>query len=151
MPSGAFTPVDPDFAARIRASFARQTFMQTLGVSIALLEPGRCELTMPFHPGFCQQHGFLHAGAVTTVSDTACGYAAYSLMPADSSVLTVEFKQNLLAPAVGKLLVARAAVIRSGRNISVAQADAFVVRQGVEKQIGVMTATLMCMHGTPET
>lgn len=151
MPDKVFTPVDPNFAERVRASFARQTFMRTLGVTVTLLEPGRCELTMPFHPGFCQQHGYLHAGVVTSVSDSACGYAAYSLMPADSSVLSIEFKQNLLAPAIGETLIARAAVIRSGRNISVAQADAYVVRQGVEKQIGVMTATLMCLHGSSDT
>lgn len=148
MPTPA--PADPDFAARVRASFARQTIMRTLGVSMTGLEPGWCELTLPFRPDLCQQHGFLHAGVVTTVSDSAAGYAAYSLMPADSSVLSIEFKQNLLAPAVGDRLVARARVVRAGRNISVVAAEAFAVTDGREKQVGLMQATMMCMHGTPD-
>jgi uncharacterized protein (TIGR00369 family) len=103
-----FQPKDPNFADRVRASFARQRMMQTLGVEIAQLAPGEIELAMPYGVAFTQQHGFIHAGVMATVLDSACGYAAYSLMPADAAVLTVEFKINLLAPAKGERFLFRA-------------------------------------------
>ncbi len=145
-----FVPADPNFDPRVRASFERQTFMRTLGVRMTALTPGKCELTLPYQPSLCQQHGFLHAGVVTTVSDTAAGYAAFSLMPADSSVLSVEYKQNLLAPAVGDELIARGEVIRAGRNITVVLTHAYTRREGTEKLVGLLQATIMCMHGMQE-
>mgnify|MGYP001239580030 CR=1 FL=1 len=151
MPADSFTPADPAFETRVRDSFARQQVMHTLGVEMAGLTPGRCELRMPFAPAFTQQHGFLHAGIVTTVADSAAGYAAYSLMPAESSVLTVEFKQNLLAPAAGRLLIARAAVVRPGRQISVVQSETFVADEGGrEKAVALMQATMICLPGRPD-
>ncbi|MGC2855580.1 PaaI family thioesterase [Novispirillum sp. DQ9] len=142
-----FEPQDPDFKARTRASFDRQAMMKTLGVEMTVIEPGRCELVMPFNRDFTQQHGFLHAGAVTTVADSAAGYAAFSLMPADSSVLSIEFKQNLLSPAIGDKLIARAEVVRAGKTITVVDCRAFMVNKGQEKLVGMMVATMMCMHG----
>ncbi|MFC3229658.1 PaaI family thioesterase [Marinibaculum pumilum] len=151
MSPDTFGPADPGFETRVRDSFARQQVMRTLGVAMAALTPGRCELQMPFAPAFTQQHGFLHAGIVTTVADSAAGYAAYSLMPEDSSVLTVEFKQNLLAPAAGRLLIARAAVVRPGRQLSVVQSEAFVAdAAGTEKAIALMQATMICLPGRPD-
>src|SRR5215472_5988246 len=109
-----FVPKDPLFAERVRASFARQRAMHTLGVEITRLAPGEIELTMPYEAAFTQQHGFIHAGILATVLDSACGYAAFSLMPADAAVLTVEFKTNLLAPAKGERFLFRAQVVKAG-------------------------------------
>lgn len=142
-----FVPQDPDFAAKTRASFDRQAIMKTMGVEMTSVEAGRCELVMQFHPDFTQQHGYLHAGAVTTVADSAAGYAAFTLMPANSSVLSIEFKQNLLSPAAGEALIARGEVVRAGRTITVVEARAFMRKDGAEKLIGIMVATMMCMHG----
>lgn len=142
-----FKAQDPDFEARTRASFDRQAMMKTLGVEMTTVEAGRCELVMPFNSAFTQQHGFLHAGTVTTVADSAAGYAAYTLMPADASVLSIEFKQNLLSPAIGDTLIARAEVVRAGKTITVVEARAYMVNEGREKLIGMMVATMMCMHG----
>jgi uncharacterized protein (TIGR00369 family) len=111
-----FVPKDPNFAARVRASFARQQVMQTLGVEMVGLHAGLIELTMPFASNFTQQHGFIHAGIIATVLDSACGYAAFSLMPAEASVLTVEFKTNLIAPAKGVQFAFRAHVIKPGKT-----------------------------------
>lgn len=138
-----FVPKDPEFEARVRSSFARQTLMRTIGAEIASVEPGRCEIAMRSRPDLCQQHGFVHAGITTTLADTAAGYAAYSLMPAGSSVLTVEFKVNLLAPAVGERLVARAVVERAGKTLSVVRSE--VLADG-ERPVALMQATMMCMR-----
>ena len=147
----AFAPADPGFDARVRDSFARQQVMRTLGVEMTGLSPGHCELRMPFADAFTQQHGFLHAGIVTTVADSAAGYAAFSLMPAEATVLTVEFKQNLLAPAEGRLLIARAHVVRPGRQLSVVQSESFVqAPDGTEKPVALMQATMVCLTGRPD-
>jgi uncharacterized protein (TIGR00369 family) len=140
-----FAPADPDYSDRVRASFARQTFLATIGAELTRLEPGCCELTLPFRPDLCQQHGFHHAGVTSTLADTACGYAAFSLMPAGSAVLTVEFKLNLLAPAAGERFVARAKVERPGRTLTVAAAEVLAIEGGVEKKIALMVATLICL------
>src|SRR3984885_2386847 len=123
----SFQPNDANFADRVRASFARQPAMQTLGVAIARLAPGEIELTMPYELAFTQQHGFIHAGIITTALDSACGYAAFSLMPADAAVLTVEFKTNLLAPAKGDRFLFRAHVVKPGRTLTVCEAQALAV------------------------
>ena len=112
---------------------------------MAELEPGRCVLEMPVRPDLCQQNGFVHAGATTAIADTAAGYAAYSLMPAEANVLTVEFKMNLLNPAEGEALIARAQVIKPGRTLMVVRSDVFGVRAGEEKQVATMLATMMCL------
>jgi uncharacterized protein (TIGR00369 family) len=144
-----FTPADTDYAARIRSSFARQTVMTTLGAALGRIAAGEVEIALHSRPDLVQQHGFLHAGILATVLDSACGYAAYSLMPADAAVLSVEFKINLLAPALGERFVARARVVRPGRTITVCLADALAVHEGREKPIATMLGTMMCVRGNP--
>jgi uncharacterized protein (TIGR00369 family) len=146
----SFQPNDAHFADRVRASFARQRTMQTLGVTIAHLEPGTIELAMPYRPEYTQQHGFIHAGIVTTALDSACGYAAFSLMPADAAVLTVEFKTNLLAPAKGDRFRFRARVVKPGRTLTVCDAQAFALDGGAdERLIATMAGTLMALFERP--
>lgn len=140
-------PTDPNFAERVRSSFARQRAMATLGITLARIEPGEVELRIPYQEGLTQQHGFLHAGITATMADSACGYAAFTLMPADAAVLSVEYKINLLAPAQGEEFVARARVLRPGRTLSVCSADVVAVRGGRETPIAVMQATIMALHG----
>lgn len=120
-----FEPRDRDFEKKVRESFGRQKVMQMIGARLSFIAPGSCGIELPFREDLTQQHGYLHAGIVTTVLDSACGYAAFSLMPAGSSVLSVEFKVNLLAPAKGDLLHVRAEVKRAGRTLTVCNADAF--------------------------
>lgn len=138
-------PKDPEYQARVRASFDRQQAMRTLGIEIARLEPGEIELTMPYSPAYTQQHGFVHAGVIATALDSACGYAAFSLMPGDAAVLTVEFKVNLLAPAKGERFVFRSRVVKPGRTITVCDAQAVAVDAGAEKLVATMTGTMMAV------
>jgi len=146
---GEFTPVDPGFEARVRASFARQAVMGSFGAQLAQVEPGAVAIAWPFRADLTQQHGFLHAGILATMLDSACGYAAYSLMPADAAVLAVEFKINLLAPAQGERFVARARVIRAGRTLTVCEADAFAIQDQGEKRIAHMVGTIMGVRDNP--
>ena len=140
-------PKDPNFAARVRASFTRQQIMQTLGVEIVDVHAGRIELTMPFASSFTQQHGFIHAGIIATVLDSACGYAAFSLMPAEAAVLTVEFKINLIAPAKGEQFAFRAHVLKPGKTLSVCDARAFASdRNHAERLVATMTGTLIAVY-----
>jgi uncharacterized protein (TIGR00369 family) len=138
-------PKDTEFEARVRASFARQTAMATLGIEIVSVRAGEVELRMPYAADYTQQHGFVHAGIITTALDTACGYAAFSLMPDNAAVLTVEFKTNLLAPARGDYFLFRAHVVKPGRTITVCDAQAFAVDGGREKLVATMTGTLMAL------
>jgi uncharacterized protein (TIGR00369 family) len=140
-----FNPKDANFDARVRTSFSRQTAMATLGIEIVDLKPGEIELRMPYAIAYTQQHGFVHAGIITTALDTACGYAAFSLMPDDAAVLTVEFKTNLVAPARGDHFLFRARVLKPGRTITVCDAQAFAAEQGKEKLVATMTGTLMAL------
>jgi len=145
-----FQPKDPQFAARVRASFARQRTMQTLGVEIIRLDPGEIELAMPYEAAFTQQHGFIHAGVMATVLDSACGYAAFSLMPADAAVLTVEFKTNLLAPAKGERFLFRAHVVKPGRTLTVCDGRAFAVENSAdERLVATINGTLMAVFDRP--
>jgi uncharacterized protein (TIGR00369 family) len=141
-----FVPIDPNFDARVRESFARQRVMQSLGIVIERLAPGEIELAMPYAEAYTQQHGFMHAGIMTTALDSACGYAAFSLMPADADVLTIEFKTNLLAPAKGSRFTFRARVIKPGRTITVCDAQAYVYGDDGEKLVATMTGTLMALQ-----
>lgn len=140
-------PLDPGFAERVRASFARQRLMATLGAELTRVDPGLVEVELPFREDLTQQHGFLHAGVVTAVVDSACGYAALTLMPPGAAVLSVEFKVNLLAPAAGERLIARARVIRSGRTLTVVSGDAFMVAAGEERHTATMLATMIAAAG----
>ena len=140
-----FLPKDPDFQQRVRASFARQKVMHTLAVEITHLEPGEIELGMPHDSAYTQQHGFVHAGILTTALDSACGYAAFSLMPAEAAVLTVEFKTNLLAPAEGDRFLFRARVVKPGKTLTVCEGQAFALAGNNEKLVASMTGTLMAL------
>jgi uncharacterized protein (TIGR00369 family) len=143
-------PRDPAWEAKVRDSFARQTAMHTIGARIAALAPGYCEIELPYRRDLCQQHGYLHAGITTTIADSAAGYAAYSLMPPDASVLTVEFKVNLMAPAAGERFLARGSVVRPGRTLVVVEAEVVAQEKGQEKPIAQLLATMMCLEGTPD-
>jgi uncharacterized protein (TIGR00369 family) len=127
---------------RIRDSFARQEFMHTIGGTLASVKPGTVELRLPVRPDILQQHGFVHAGAVSALADTAAGYAAMSLLDEGVEVLTAEFKINLLAPGKGETLIARARVMRSGRHLSVSACDVFAVTGSEEKCIATLLATI---------
>ena len=134
-----------EMVARIRASFERQQMMQTIGATLETVAAGRAEIGLPFRAELTQQDGYLHAGVVATIADSACGYAAYTLMPADGSVLTVEYKINLLSPARGDRFVARATVLRPGRTLTVAQADVFACTGDDEVRTATMLATLIAL------
>jgi uncharacterized protein (TIGR00369 family) len=141
------TPPDPAYESRVRASFHAQPAMATIGARLTRVAPGEVDVELPFRADLTQQHGFLHAGIVATVLDSACGYAAFTLMPADAGVLSIEFKVNLLAPAQGERILVRGRVVRAGRTISVCQGDAFAVRDGQERHVATMTATMMAVIG----
>lgn len=145
--STPFQPQDPDFAERVRASFARQAAMTTIGATLAEVQPGRVVITMPWAAHLTQQHGFLHAGMVSTALDSACGYAGFTLMPADAAVLTIEFKINLLAPAQGEHFRMVGTVIKPGRTVTVCEGHAYAVHQGQEKLVATMGCTLMAVLG----
>jgi uncharacterized protein (TIGR00369 family) len=142
-----FTPPDPNYAQRVRASFERQAAMATIGASLAAVEPGRVVIELPWAQPLTQQHGFLHAGMVATALDSACGYAGFSLMPLDAAVLTIEFKINLLAPAKGERFRMEGLVLKPGRTITVAEGRAYALDGGQEKLIATMNATLMAVVG----
>jgi uncharacterized protein (TIGR00369 family) len=145
------TPADADFAQRVLDSFARQAVMKTLGATLNTVEPGRVVIEMAQREALTQQHGFLHAGIVSTALDSACGYAAFSLMPADAAVLTVEFKVNLLAPARGPQFRFEGRVTKAGRTISVVDGRAWqrASDDAEESLIATMTATVMTVQGRP--
>jgi uncharacterized protein (TIGR00369 family) len=146
MESRHFDISDPEYEARVRASFDRQRLMRTIGASLTSVAPGEVAITLPFRDDLTQQHGFVHAGIVTTIVDNACGYAALSVMPPSTGVLTVEYKVNLLAPAVGTHLIARGRVTRPGRTIVVCSGDVQAVREGEEHLVAVMLATMMVVR-----
>ena len=135
--------IEPALVARIEASFGKQAFMTTLGARLARVAPGEVEIAMPVSGHLCQQHGFVHAGAVSTIADSAAGYAALTTMPAGNGVLTAEFKINLLSPATGDELVAKGRVVKAGRTLTLAMAEVFAVTDGRPKLCAVLTATLM--------
>src|ERR1700687_2140801 len=143
MPS--FEPKNPDFRAIAAATFDSQRAMRTLGISIARLEAGEVKLSMPYSPQLTQQNGFVHAGIITAGLDTACGIAAFTLMPPGCDILTVEFKTNLLAPAKGERFAFRASVVKPGRTLTVCEARAFAQAGGSETLIATMTGTLMAL------
>ena len=132
---------------RIRSSFAKQGLMATLGANLGSVEPGKVEVVLIPCPAVSQQHGFVHAGAVSAIADSAAGYAGLSLMPPGRGVLTTEFKINLVAPAVGERIIARGEVVKSGRTLTLAQAKVFTQSGGQEKLVALLTATLMAIAG----
>ncbi len=149
-PEPRFEPRDPQWAEKVGASFARQTVMTLIGASLADIRPGWCEIRLPYRADLCQQHGYFHAGIIATVVDSAAGYAGFSLMPPNASVLSVEFKINLLAPGDGDLLIATGEVIKPGKNLVIARGDAWVVKAMKTTHCATMQQTLMTMHGKPD-
>ena len=144
----SFEAKDPNFERRVRDSFDRQRVMDHLGARLVRVGPGTVEIEIARRDELTQQHGFVHAGIVSTVLDSACGYAAFSLMDAEAGVLTVEYKVNLLAPADGDLVVARGEVVRPGRTLTVCRGEAFVrAADGTERAVAAMQATIMAIHG----
>jgi uncharacterized protein (TIGR00369 family) len=146
-----FEPQDPDFASRVRGSFERQKVMGTLGANLTKVLPGHVEIELPFRDDLTQHHGYLHAGVVTTIVDSACGYAAMALMPADATVLTVEYKVNFLSPATGERVVARGRVTKPGRTLTVCAGEVFALSDGSEKLIATMLATMMAVRERAES
>ncbi|MBN8469923.1 PaaI family thioesterase [Corallococcus exiguus] len=140
-----FTPADAAFEQRVRDSFARQRVMNTIGASLTSVSPGEVVIELPFREDLTQQHGYLHAAIVTAIVDSACGYAAYSLMPVDAAVLTVEYKVNFLAPAAGRKFIAQGRVTKPGRTLTVTTGDVFAETDAGLKPIATMLATMMAV------
>ena len=144
--------MDVDVEPRVRQSFARQTYMAAIGAELVHVAVGEVDIALPFSDELTQQDGYLHAGVVAGAVDSACGYAALTMMDAGAEVLTVEFKINLLAPAAGESLIARGRVVRAGRRLVVCRGDAVMVTRGQEKHVATLTATLISMmQGSSET
>ncbi len=141
-----FRPYDPDYITKVETSFAKQNAMHTLGLQLIDVQAGALVLEMPYNKELTQQNGFIHAGIITTALDSACGYAAFSLMKPEAAVLTVEFKTNLLAPAEGERFIFRAEVLKPGRTLTISEAKAYAVKDDREKLIASMTATLMAVY-----
>jgi uncharacterized protein (TIGR00369 family) len=143
-------PPNPSYGEEIEQSFARQTIMTLIGARLSRVEPGVVEINLPYRADLAQQHGYLHAGIVTTIADSACGYAAYSLMPPGSEVLSVEFKVNLLRPAKAQMFVATAEVIKSGKTLTVVRADVVGLTGEHRELVATMVGTMMCLaNSTP--
>jgi uncharacterized protein (TIGR00369 family) len=145
-----YVPANPQFAERVRASFARQAAMTLIGASMTDVEPGRCVIELPVRDDLGQQHGYVHGGVVGMIADSAGGYAAFTLMPPDASVLTVEYKINMLAPAAGELLIATGEVLKPGKTLSIVRAEVVAVAGGKRTRVAAMQQTLMVMHGVAE-
>jgi uncharacterized protein (TIGR00369 family) len=142
---GAFEPTNPDYHAAATALFNGQPAMRTLGIVIVRLAPGEVEPAMPYSPALTQQNGFVHAGIITAGLDNACGVAAFTLMPREAGILTVEFKTSLLAPARGERFILMAEVVKPGRTLTFCEARAYAENAGKTTLIATMTGTLMAM------
>jgi uncharacterized protein (TIGR00369 family) len=145
-----FSASSPDYAARIRESFARQGAMALIGAELVDVEPGYCAIALVPRPEVSQQHGYVHAGILAALVDSAGGYAGYTLFPQDSSVLTAEYKLNLLAPAQGERIVAEGFVVKPGRTLAVTRGEVHAERAGQRTLIAIMQQTLVVMHGKPD-
>ena len=140
-----FEPSNPSFATEVRNSFARQAVMTTIGAELVSVAPGAVQISLPYRSDLTQQNGYLHAGIVTTIADSACGYAAYTLMSPKSAVLSVEFKVNLLRPAKGEEFLAIAEVLKPGRTLTVVRADVFANPESERMLVATMLGTMMCL------
>jgi uncharacterized protein (TIGR00369 family) len=145
-----FIAANPDFAARVRDSFARQAAMKLIGARLERVEVGCCVVELAVRDDLTQQHGYVHGGVVGMIADSAGGYAAFTLMPADASVLTVEYKINMLAPAAGELLIAAGEVLKPGRTLSIVRSEVVAVQGDRRIRVAVMQQTLMVMHGVAD-
>lgn len=137
------TPANPDYVTAVRESFARQTLMKTLGAAIADVRPGAVDIALPYADHIGQQNGFVHAGAVSAIADSSCGYAAFSLAPAGYDVLTVEFKINLLNPARGQLFTAQGRVLKHGRSLTICESRVITHKANEEVIVAVMLASII--------
>ena len=146
-----FEVVDSNYASKVIDSFSRQPFMAFIGAKMVKILPGYCEILLPYKSEISQQHGYFHGGIIGTIADNCGGYSAYSLMPADCSVLTVEYKLNLIASGLGEQLVGRGQVVKSGRTLTICRSDVFVIKDGVEKQCATSIVTLMAMRGKSDS
>ena len=145
-----FTPPNPDYEARVRASFGRQEAMRLIGARLVDVRPGYCSIELPYRENLTQQHGYIHAGIVSTIIDSAGGYAGFTLFPADSSVLTVEYKLNLIAPAEGERFVAEAEVVKPGRTLAITRGEVYAESEGKRKLCAIMQQTLIVLPGSPD-
>lgn len=143
----AFTPRDPGFEQKVRASFERQKIMALIGARLVRVEPGLVTIELAHRDDLVQQHGFVHAGVLGTIADSAGGYAGFTLMPAGSSVLSIEYAMHLLEPAAGQRFVATGRVLRSGRNITVCELEVEAIRDGATRRCAWGSQTLMCLEG----
>ncbi|MBK8185326.1 MAG: PaaI family thioesterase [Candidatus Competibacteraceae bacterium] len=142
-----FSPANPDFAAVVRGSFATQGLMQLIGATMERVEPGAVDIALPYRDDLTQQHAFLHGAVTTAIADSAAGYAALSLMPAGSEVLSIEFKINLLRPATGPRFIAEGRVVKAGKTITVSRADVFGYSDDKPIQIATLLATMISQAG----
>ncbi len=140
-----FNPPDPDFESRVRQGFKLQQLMATIGAEMTKVAPGEVHIQLPFSSALTQQHGYIHAGIITSIVDSACGFAAYTLMPASSGVLTVEYKVNLLSPAKGEMFIGIGRVIKPGRTLTVCNGEVLALEKGEQKLIAAMQATMMAV------
>lgn len=138
-----FIPQDKNYQSRIKESFSRQSFMELIGAKLIDVQPGYCEIHVPYRKDLTQQHGFFHAGIVGTLADNAAGYAAYTLMAVDSTILTVEYKVNLMAPGDGEVLIAKSSVLKYGKTLTVCRTDVFVQKNNIEKLCAAAQVTLI--------
>jgi uncharacterized protein (TIGR00369 family) len=145
-----FQTSDPNFDQKVRANFDCQQFMQFIGARLTRIEPGYCEIYLPYKLDLTQQHGYFHAGIISTMADNAAGYAAFSLMPPGASVLSVEFKLNLLSPGDGEALISRGQVVKAGRTLTICKADVLKIRQGEEQLCATALLTMMALQGKEE-
>jgi uncharacterized protein (TIGR00369 family) len=143
----AFTPLDPNYETRVRESFARQGAMRLLGARLAEVRAGYCAIELPYREDLTQQHGYVHAGIVGAIVDSAGGYAGFTLFPSDASVLTVEYKLNLLAPAAGERLVAQAEVVKAGRTLAITRGEVYAEAGGKRTLCAIMQQTLIVLAG----
>lgn len=135
--------LNPEFETRVRARFRQSRVMRMLGARLSRVSPGEADIELPYKEDLCQSHGFIHGGIIGTLLDTVCGYAAFSLAATDSDVLTIEYKTNFLAPAVGDTLFGRGRVLRQGRTVIVCEAEGLILHNNEEKLVAKMTATIM--------
>ncbi|HET7033142.1 MAG TPA: PaaI family thioesterase [Casimicrobiaceae bacterium] len=149
-PEATFRPADGSYADRVRSSFARQQAMALVGAELVAVAPGYCAIALTPRPEVTQQHGYVHAGVVATIVDSAGGYAGFTLFPIDASVLTVEYKLNLLAPAEGERLVAEGSVVKPGRTLVITRGEVHAERAGTRTLVALMQQTLMVMRGKPD-
>ena len=146
-PTKPLQPSDPNYSSRIHDSFAKQNVMALLGASLSRVEPGFVEIELPFHEKVTQQHGFVHGGVIACILDSACGYAASTLMPADAGVLSIEFKTSFLAPASGSLFRFRGRVKKAGKTVTFTEGEALAFEKGEERTVGTMSGTMMTIRG----